>query len=97
MRKLLLIFSTRQENIVFSVTLQKILQCNKPTLLFFMISRGGREGVLERRRRRRLTPSQRSTLWRSDQGERKSARHPPNGSAKATSEVRATRHSTLLN
>jgi hypothetical protein len=44
--------------------------------------------VLERTGRRRQTAIQRSTLWRSDQGERKSARHPPNGSAKVTSEVR---------
>jgi hypothetical protein len=53
--------------------------------------------VLERRGRRRQTVSQRSILWQSDQGERKSARHPPSGSAKATSEVRAARHSALSN
>ncbi len=51
--------------------------------------------MLERRGRRRQTAIQRSTLWRSDQGERKSAKHPQNGSAKATSEVRAARHSAL--
>ncbi len=53
--------------------------------------------MLERRGRRIQTAIQRSILWQSDQGERKSARHPPNGSAKATSEVRAARHSALLN
>jgi hypothetical protein len=53
-----LIFSSRQEIVAFSVTIITKQQAHIP---FLSIFRGGREGVLERRGRRRQTASQRST------------------------------------